>query len=41
MSEGQKKKLVEDFEKLEHERIGEGKHEEFHELLRHLRNVYL
>lgn len=41
LSDGQKKKLVEDFEKLEHERIGEGKHEEFHELLRHLKDVYL
>ena len=41
LSEEQKKKLVEDFEKLEHERIGEGKHEEFHELLRHLKDIYL
>ncbi len=41
LSEEQKKKLVEDFEKLEHERIGQGKHEEFHELLWHLRDVYV
>jgi hemerythrin-like domain-containing protein len=41
LSEEQKEKLLVAFEKLEHERIGEGKHEEFHELLRRLGDVYL
>ena len=41
LSEKQKERLLEDFEKLEHERIGEGKHEEFHELLRRLKDLYL
>jgi hemerythrin-like domain-containing protein len=41
LSEKQKEKLLEDFEKLEHERIGEGKHEEFHKLLQRLKEVYL
>lgn len=39
--EKQKEKLLEDFEKLERERIGEGKHEEFHKLLHYLKEVYL
>jgi len=33
--------LVEGFEKIEVERIGEGTHEEFHKLLRHLEKIYL
>ena len=33
--------LLEGFEKIEVERIGEGTHEKFHELLHHLREVYL
>ncbi|NOY68289.1 MAG: hemerythrin [Deltaproteobacteria bacterium] len=33
--------LFEAFEKLEHERIGPGKHEEFHALLHQLRDIYL
>ena len=33
--------LVEAFEKLEHDRIGPGKHELFHELLNHLEQIYL
>ncbi len=41
LSEKQKEQLFEAFERLKHERIGEGKHEEFHELLRHLKEVYL
>ncbi len=41
LSEKQKEQLLEAFEKLERERIGEGKHEEFHELLRRLKEVYL
>jgi hemerythrin-like domain-containing protein len=34
-------KLYESFEQLEHERIGEGKHEEFHRLLAMLEQEYL
>ena len=34
-------KLFEGFEKIEASRIGPGKHEEFHELLHKLRDVYL
>jgi len=33
--------LLEAFEKLEHDRIGPGKHEEFHSLLNHLERQYL
>ena len=33
--------LLEDFEKLEQEVIGVGKHEEFHKTLRFLQNEYL
>ncbi len=33
--------LFEEFEKLEHDRIGIGRHEEFHSLLDQLRNIYL
>ena len=33
--------LVEAFEKLEREKIGEGTHERFHRLLHHLQDVYL
>ena len=37
------KKLNEEFEveKLEKEKIGEGKHEEYHKLLHELKNIYL
>lgn len=33
--------LLEKFEKLEEEEIGPGKHEEFHELLKKLKEIYL
>jgi hemerythrin-like domain-containing protein len=33
--------LVEGFEKIEVERIGEGMHEEFHKLLHQLEKIYL
>jgi hemerythrin-like domain-containing protein len=33
--------LLADFEKVEEERVGHGKHEEFHRLLDHLREIYL
>ena len=39
--ENEQKKLVEDFEKFEKEEIGEGKHEELHNLLEQLENNYL
>jgi hemerythrin-like domain-containing protein len=35
------KHLMEAFEKLEHDRIGPGKHEEFHDLLNRLEKQYL
>lgn len=35
------KRLVEEFERVEEEKIGHGKHEEFHELLHRLRDTYL
>jgi hemerythrin-like domain-containing protein len=34
-------RVVEHFEKLEHERIGQGKHEEFHAMLGRLKKEYL
>ena len=41
LSEDQQEKLEKAFEKLEAERIGPGKHEEFHKLLHQLKEVYL
>lgn len=41
LSETEQDKLAEEFEKLEIERIGAGKHEEFHALLHHLKETYL
>jgi len=41
LSKKTQKELVEGFEKIEAERIGEGTHEEFHKLLHHLQEVYL
>lgn len=38
---GKKKELLEDFERVEQERIGPGKHEEFHRLLHDLKTAYL
>lgn len=35
------KELIKAFDKLEQERIGEGKHDEFHLLLHKLRDIYL
>jgi hemerythrin-like domain-containing protein len=40
LSEDKQKELLEEFERVERERIGVGKHEEFHELLDHLKQVY-
>jgi hemerythrin-like domain-containing protein len=39
LSQRAQAELVEGFERIEVERIGEGTHEEFHKLLRHLREV--
>jgi hemerythrin-like domain-containing protein len=41
LSEEKQHELIEDFEKLESERIGIGRHEKLHELIRHLKNKYL
>ena len=41
MSDAQKEELLKGFERVERERIGEGKHEEFHALLDQLREIYL
>jgi hemerythrin-like domain-containing protein len=41
LSEEKQHELIENFEKLERERIGIGKHEELHELLHHLEDEYL
>jgi hemerythrin-like domain-containing protein len=41
LSEDKQKALLEEFERVERERIGAGKHEEFHDLLNHLQEVYL
>lgn len=41
LSEEVQEKLLEDFEKVEVERIGVGTHEKFHKLLHHLKDVYL
>jgi hemerythrin-like domain-containing protein len=41
LSEEKQRELIEKFEELEQEKIGIGKHEELHELLRHLEDKYL
>ncbi len=41
LSADQQEELVKQFDALEEERIGPGKHEEFHDLLRRLKAVYL
>ncbi len=41
LPEEKQPELIEDFEKLEEERIGIGRHEELHELLHHLKDKYL
>ncbi len=40
-SKDEHENLLEEFERVEVEKIGEGKHEEFHELMHHLRDGYL
>ncbi|MCL5774097.1 MAG: hemerythrin domain-containing protein [Firmicutes bacterium] len=41
LSEEKQKELMEGFEKIELERVGPGKHEEFHQLLKQLKEIYL
>lgn len=41
LTEKKQEKLLAEFERIERERIGVGKHEEFHQLLEHLRRIYL
>jgi len=41
LSGKKQEELLKEFEKVERERIGPGKHEEFHQLLHHLKEVYL
>jgi hemerythrin-like domain-containing protein len=41
LSEKEQDKLYEEFEKIEVVRIGAGKHEGFHKLLHHLKEIYL
>jgi hemerythrin-like domain-containing protein len=41
LDESEQSKLFDDFEKLEIEKIGQGKHEEYHKLLKELKNIYL
>jgi hemerythrin-like domain-containing protein len=41
LDEKEQLKIFDDFEKLEREKIGIGKHEEFHNLLKELKGIYL
>lgn len=41
LSEERQEELLEEFEKIEQDRIGAGKHEEFHKLLHDLSGIYL
>jgi hypothetical protein len=41
LSDAQQEELYEGFERIEENRIGVGKHEEFHELIHTLRDLYL
>lgn len=41
LSEEQQKELLKGFEKIEAEKIGPGRHEEFHQLLDNLKKIYL
>ena len=38
---GKDKEIIEEFDKIEEEKVGEGKHEEYHRLLEKLANKYL
>jgi len=41
LSEGKNKELLAGFDKIENERVGAGKHEQFHAMMDQLRNIYL
>jgi len=41
LSESKQDELFEQFERVEEERIGPGKHEEFHRLLEEIARIYL
>lgn len=41
LSEEKQKELLDEFEKVEEEKIGRGKHEELHQILHHLKEFYL
>ncbi len=41
LSSSKQEELLKQFERVERERISAGKHEEFHELIHHLKEVYL
>jgi hypothetical protein len=41
LNDSEQSKIFDDFEKLEIEKIGAGKHEEYHGLLKELKNIYL
>lgn len=41
LSESEQQRLVEEFERVEEERVGHGRHEEYHQLLHTLRDRYL
>ena len=41
LTPAEQKRLLVEFERVEEERVGHGKHEEFHQLLHRLRDTYL
>lgn len=41
LTQQQQKEMMEGFEKIEAERTGPGKHEEFHQLIHRLENIYV
>ena len=41
LSEGKRKELAEEFEKVEEERVGHGRHEAFHAMMEELGSIYL
>ncbi|MCL5784354.1 MAG: hemerythrin domain-containing protein [Patescibacteria group bacterium] len=41
LSSSKQKQLLTEFEKIEREKVGKGKHEQFHELLHNLETIYL
>jgi hypothetical protein len=41
LSQEKNKELLAGFDKIENERVGAGKHEQFHAMIDQLRNIYL